>query len=78
MFSQAYECFEIGRVAYEQQDYYHTIRWMAESIDQFDREGENSTLNIVDSLDYLSYATAQQGNINHAYLLSLEIIKLGN
>ena len=55
----AQECFEIGKIAYEEQDYYHTVRWMSEALHLVDTEDQNSTANIIDILDYLAFATAQ-------------------
>jgi len=52
------ECFEIGKAAYEEQDYYHTIKWMTEALKLNELEGPNSTANIIDILDYLSFSTA--------------------
>ncbi len=59
MYKIAFECFEFGRVAYEESDYYHTIRWMNEALIQHEIEGKNSTANKVDILDYLSFANSQ-------------------
>lgn len=28
------DCFEIGRSAYNNQDYYHTLEWMQEALDK--------------------------------------------
>lgn len=55
----AFECFELGRIAYEETDYYHAIRWMNESLKQIELEGENPSINMIDVLDYVSYSTAQ-------------------
>jgi hypothetical protein len=55
----AFECFELGRIAYETEDFYHTIRWMNEALRQYELEGASSTASKLDILDYLSYANAQ-------------------
>lgn len=51
----AEECFELGRYAYTQRDFYHTIKWMQEALDQDARE-LNKTADRALILDYLSYA----------------------
>jgi prolyl 4-hydroxylase len=60
----AFECFELGRVAYEEDDSYHTVIWMSEALTQFQIETNSSNHSQVkefDILDYLAFATAQQG-----------------
>ncbi|KAF7669100.1 hypothetical protein LDENG_00247710 [Lucifuga dentata] len=59
------DCFELGKVAYSDVDYYHTELWMAQALRQLN-EGEESTLDKVTVLDYLSYAIYQQGEIERA------------
>lgn len=54
----AYECFELGRIAYENEDFYHAIRWMNESLEQLKNEALNPTVERVDVLDYFSFANA--------------------
>lgn len=53
------ECFDLGKIAYEQEDFYHTIIWMNESLAQVELEGNNPTVNVMDVLDYYAFATAQ-------------------
>jgi prolyl 4-hydroxylase len=53
----AWDCYELGRLAYNTEDYYHTIMWMEEAlakIRQFHDEGVDE--NIVAILDYLAFA----------------------
>ena len=59
MIIKAFECFEFGRIAYNKNDYYHTIRWMNEALKQLEFEVNNATIDEVEVLDYLSYATFQ-------------------
>lgn len=55
----AFECFELGRVAYENQDYYHALRWMNESLVQLELEGDKPSINQVTVLDYYAFTTAK-------------------
>lgn len=66
----------MGRIAYDKEDFYHTIRWMSEALEQAELEGENSAVDVATVLDYLSYATAQQGNILQAYELTKRLLSL--
>ncbi|XP_043110302.1 prolyl 4-hydroxylase subunit alpha-1a isoform X3 [Puntigrus tetrazona] len=59
------DCFELGKIAYSEADYYHTELWMVQALKQLD-EGEESTVKIVTVLDYLSYSVYQQGELERA------------
>jgi hypothetical protein len=56
--SLVFECFELGRISYEQKDYYHTIRWMTESLELLNKS-ESKEVDRFKILDYLSFSTAQ-------------------
>ncbi|XP_064638525.1 prolyl 4-hydroxylase subunit alpha-1-like isoform X2 [Lineus longissimus] len=70
----AQHCFEIGKQAYYDSDYYHTLMWMQEAYDRWHHE-VNKTSSLVEVLDYLSYTAAQQGNIKYALKLTNELIE---
>ncbi|KAM9465869.1 prolyl 4-hydroxylase subunit alpha-1b isoform 1-T1 [Clarias gariepinus] len=71
----AEDCFELGKVAYSEVDYYHTELWMAQALKQLD-EGEDSSVDKVTILDYLSYAIYQQGELDRALELTKRMLKL--
>lgn len=76
----AFECFEMGRVAYENSDYYHCIIWMMEAIEVLQEEVKGTgtaTVELVEILDYLAFSTAQKGNIQHAIELTEQMLKIG-
>ncbi|XP_060574023.1 prolyl 4-hydroxylase subunit alpha-1-like isoform X2 [Ruditapes philippinarum] len=73
----AWDCYELGRLAYNTEDYYHTIMWMEEAlakIRQFHDEGVDE--NIVAILDYLAFAQYKQGNVRRALTLTNEMLAL--
>lgn len=70
------DCYELGKIAYSDVDYYHTELWMAQALRQLD-EGEVSTLDKVTILDYLSYAIYQQGEIERALEYTKMLLELG-
>ncbi|VTJ82779.1 Hypothetical predicted protein [Marmota monax] len=74
-FLTAEDCFELGKVAYTEADYYHTELWMDQALRQLD-EGEVSTIDKVSVLDYLSYAVYQQGDLDKALLLTKKLLEL--
>ncbi|XP_039511524.1 prolyl 4-hydroxylase subunit alpha-1a isoform X2 [Pimephales promelas] len=59
------DCYELGKIAYSDADYYHTELWMVQALKQLD-EGEKSSVDVVTVLDYLSYSVYQQGELERA------------
>ncbi|XP_040218229.1 prolyl 4-hydroxylase subunit alpha-1 isoform X2 [Rana temporaria] len=71
----AEDCFELGKVAYTESDYYHTELWMEQALHQLDA-GELSSVEKVVILDYLSYAVYQQGDLKKALKLTKRLLEL--
>ncbi|XP_029465036.1 prolyl 4-hydroxylase subunit alpha-1 isoform X2 [Rhinatrema bivittatum] len=69
------DCFELGKIAYSEADYYHTELWMEQALRQLD-DGEEAAIDKVSVLDYLSYAVYQQGDLNKALLLTKNLLQL--
>ncbi|CAM2117554.1 unnamed protein product [Caretta caretta] len=74
-FLTAEDCFELGKIAYTEADYYHTELWMEQALKQLD-DGEVSTVDRVSILDYLSYAVYQQGDLDKAMMLTKRLLEL--
>ncbi|XP_028320446.1 prolyl 4-hydroxylase subunit alpha-3 isoform X4 [Gouania willdenowi] len=72
------DCFLVGKVAYEQEDYYHSVQWMEESVHLFrGTGGEWSPENqgtLEDALDHLAFSQYKTGNISYALSLSRELL----
>ncbi|XP_034024242.1 prolyl 4-hydroxylase subunit alpha-3 [Thalassophryne amazonica] len=72
------DCFLVGKVAYEQKDYYHSVQWLEESVRLFRvTGGEWSPENegtLEDALDYLAFSHYKTGNISYALSLSQELL----
>ncbi|MCP9263869.1 Prolyl 4-hydroxylase subunit alpha-1 [Dirofilaria immitis] len=69
------DCFEIGRVAYKANDYYHTIMWMQEARERVEKE-IIPTANLEDILEYLAFSLYKQGNLKRALLLTDEFYRM--
>ncbi|XP_063047283.1 prolyl 4-hydroxylase subunit alpha-1b isoform X1 [Engraulis encrasicolus] len=69
------DCYELGKIAYTDADYYHTELWMAQALRQLD-EGEESTIDKITVIDYLSYAIYQQGELERALELTKRLLAL--
>ncbi|XP_054650246.1 prolyl 4-hydroxylase subunit alpha-3 isoform X3 [Dunckerocampus dactyliophorus] len=72
------DCFLVGKVAYEQEDYYHSVQWLEESVQLFRGTGgqwspENEGT-LEDALDHLAFSHFKTGNISHALSLSQELL----
>ncbi|CAJ0950277.1 unnamed protein product [Ranitomeya imitator] len=73
----AEDCYELGKIAYTEADYYHTELWMEQALRQLDA-GETSTIDKVLVLDYLSYTVYQQGDLEKALTLTRRLLELGS
>ncbi|XP_069496242.1 prolyl 4-hydroxylase subunit alpha-3 isoform X2 [Ambystoma mexicanum] len=72
------DCFHIGKVAYDMEDFYHSIAWLEEAVSLFRgsygswfTEDEGS---LEDALDYLAFSYFRTGNISYALSLSRECL----
>jgi hypothetical protein len=59
MFLLALECYDLGRVAYTNGDFYHTLMWMQEALSHLEDETTKESIGKIDILDHLAYATSQ-------------------
>lgn len=66
----------MGRTAYNDGDYYHTVLWMQQALKQHDA-GEKATVTKAEILDYLSYAVFQLGDMHRAVELTRRLVLLG-
>ncbi|XP_039766163.1 prolyl 4-hydroxylase subunit alpha-2 isoform X3 [Ornithorhynchus anatinus] len=69
------DCFGMGKTAYNDGDYYHTVLWMQQALKQHD-QGEDAVTSKVEVLDYLSYAVFQLGDLHRAVELTRRLISL--
>ncbi|XP_041851635.1 prolyl 4-hydroxylase subunit alpha-3 isoform X2 [Melanotaenia boesemani] len=72
------DCFLVGKVAYEQEDYYHSVQWLEESVRLFRGAGgqwspENEGT-LEDALDHLAFSHFKTGNVSHALSVSHELL----
>lgn len=72
----AADCFELGRQSYNQQDFYHTVLWMTEALQRFDKERNNTNLERWEILEYLAYSTYMQGNVHSALQMTDELLAI--
>jgi hypothetical protein len=47
----------LGRIAGRNGDFYHEFLWMQEALDHFNSEMNNPSIDKLDILDHLAYAT---------------------
>ncbi|XP_040200575.1 prolyl 4-hydroxylase subunit alpha-2 isoform X1 [Rana temporaria] len=70
------DCFGMGKIAYHESDYYHTVLWMQEALKLLDEGEESVTISIAGVLDYLSYTVFQLGDIHRAVELTRRLLAL--
>uniref|UniRef100_A0A1A7XAW1 procollagen-proline 4-dioxygenase n=1 Tax=Iconisemion striatum TaxID=60296 RepID=A0A1A7XAW1_9TELE len=70
------DCYDLGKVAYSEADYYHTELWMAQALKQLDQGETSSTVDTVAILDYLSYSVYQQGELQRALDFTKQLLEL--
>nr|XP_014350780.1 PREDICTED: prolyl 4-hydroxylase subunit alpha-2 isoform X2 [Latimeria chalumnae] len=69
------DCFDMGKTAYNEGDYYHTVLWMQQALKQLE-EGEDAVITKVEILDYLSYSVFQMGDLLRAIELTRRLIAI--
>ncbi|XP_069747936.1 prolyl 4-hydroxylase subunit alpha-3 isoform X2 [Narcine bancroftii] len=74
------DCFQIGKIAYDNKDYYHSIIWLEEAVSLFrqnlgiwNTEDQGS---LEEALDHLAFSHYMIGNVGHAMILSKELLQL--
>ncbi|XP_068600234.1 prolyl 4-hydroxylase subunit alpha-2-like isoform X2 [Brachionichthys hirsutus] len=69
------DCFDLGKTAYNDADYYHAVLWMQQSLKQLD-SGEEAAVSKADILDYLSYSVYQMGDLPRAIELTRRLVAI--
>ncbi|XP_038564325.1 prolyl 4-hydroxylase subunit alpha-2 isoform X4 [Micropterus salmoides] len=69
------DCFDMGKTAYNDADYYHAVLWMQQALKQLDA-GEEAVVSKVDILDYLSYSVYQMGDLPRAIELTRRLVAI--
>ncbi|KHJ79084.1 hypothetical protein OESDEN_21278 [Oesophagostomum dentatum] len=69
------DCFDIGRAAYNDEDYYHTIMWMEEAKRRLFHE-TRKTADLEQIMEFLSYSLYKQGNLKHALQMAEELYSM--
>uniref|UniRef100_A0A674P148 procollagen-proline 4-dioxygenase n=1 Tax=Takifugu rubripes TaxID=31033 RepID=A0A674P148_TAKRU len=70
------DCFELGRVAYSEGDYYHTELWMLQALRQMEKGETPGVVDAVMILDHLSYSVYQQGELERALDFTKKLLEL--
>ncbi|XP_076615173.1 prolyl 4-hydroxylase subunit alpha-1-like isoform X3 [Chaetodon auriga] len=70
------DCYDLGKVAYSEADYYHTDLWMVQALRQLGQGEASSTVDTVTILDYLSYSVYQQGELDRALDYTKRLLEL--
>ncbi|XP_049447683.1 prolyl 4-hydroxylase subunit alpha-2 isoform X3 [Epinephelus fuscoguttatus] len=69
------DCFDMGKTAYNDADYYHAVLWLQQALKQLDG-GEETEVSKADILDYLSYSVYQMGDLPRAIELTRRLVAI--
>ncbi|XP_055797944.1 prolyl 4-hydroxylase subunit alpha-2-like isoform X4 [Salvelinus fontinalis] len=69
------DCYDMGKTAYNEADYYHAVLWMQQALRQMDAEEEH-VVSKADVLDYLSYSVYQMGDLSRAIELTRRLVAI--
>ncbi|CAB1352975.1 unnamed protein product [Coregonus sp. 'balchen'] len=69
------DCYDMGKTAYNEADYYHAVLWMQQALKQIDA-GEEHVVSKADVLDYLSYSVYQMGDLPRAIELTRRLVAI--
>ncbi|XP_072517613.1 prolyl 4-hydroxylase subunit alpha-2 isoform X2 [Salminus brasiliensis] len=69
------DCFDMGKTAYNENDYYHSVLWMQQALKQMDA-GEEAKAYKAEILDYLSYSVYQMGDLPRAIELTRRLVSI--
>uniref|UniRef100_A0A3Q3EH16 Procollagen-proline, 2-oxoglutarate 4-dioxygenase (proline 4-hydroxylase), alpha polypeptide 2 n=1 Tax=Labrus bergylta TaxID=56723 RepID=A0A3Q3EH16_9LABR len=69
------DCFDMGKTAYNEADYYHAVLWLQQALKQLDT-GEEAVVSKADILDYLSYSVYQMGDLPRAIELTRRLVAI--
>nr|XP_027195540.1 prolyl 4-hydroxylase subunit alpha-1-like isoform X1 [Dermatophagoides pteronyssinus]XP_027195541.1 prolyl 4-hydroxylase subunit alpha-1-like isoform X2 [Dermatophagoides pteronyssinus] len=78
----ANDCYELGRQAYHQKDYHHTVLWMKEALRRLDEEyngissADKQTNDRVNIIEHLAFASYQLGSLQDAYEYTVDLLTL--
>ncbi|XP_051795814.1 prolyl 4-hydroxylase subunit alpha-1-like [Acanthochromis polyacanthus] len=70
------DCFDLGKVAYSEADYYHTELWMVQALKQLDQGETSKLVDAVTVLDYLSYSVYKQRALERALGFTKRLLEL--
>ncbi|XP_046876302.1 prolyl 4-hydroxylase subunit alpha-2 isoform X2 [Hypomesus transpacificus] len=69
------DCYDMGKTAYNEADYYHAVLWMQQALRQMDA-GEDAVVTKADVLDYLSYSVYQMNDLPRAIELTRRLVAI--
>ncbi|XP_019728834.1 prolyl 4-hydroxylase subunit alpha-2 isoform X2 [Hippocampus comes] len=69
------DCFDMGKTAYNEADYYHAVLWVQQALKQLDA-GEEAVVSKAAVLDYLSYSVYQMGDLPRAIELTRRLVAI--
>lgn len=69
------DCFDIGRVAYQEGDWWYTGKWMMEALRKFDEDNDTKDVELADIYDHLAFAEYKMGNLRRASQFTKDLLQ---
>uniref|UniRef100_A0AAQ5XIS4 procollagen-proline 4-dioxygenase n=1 Tax=Amphiprion ocellaris TaxID=80972 RepID=A0AAQ5XIS4_AMPOC len=70
------DCYDLGKVAYSEADYYHTELWMVQTLKQLDQGETSNLVDAITVLDYLIDSAYQQGELERELNFTKRLLEL--
>ncbi|XP_067670892.1 prolyl 4-hydroxylase subunit alpha-1-like isoform X1 [Haliotis asinina] len=74
----AIDCFELGKLTYNSEDFYHTSLWMEHALEKLatQENKQNESDLRAEMLDYMAFSEYRKGNIKTALVFTEELLTL--
>ena len=69
------DCFDIGRAAYMEGNWWHTGQWMMEALRKFDEDQDTDGVELADIYDHLAFAEYKIGNLRRASQFTKDLLQ---
>ncbi|XP_057682031.1 prolyl 4-hydroxylase subunit alpha-1-like [Corythoichthys intestinalis] len=70
------DCYDLGIMAYNKNDFYHTVLWLSQAFRQLEQGETPVTVGAVTILDYLSFSFYKQGDLQRASEFTKKLLEI--
>lgn len=70
------DCYELGKVLYNEKDYANALAWMTEAMRKYKEENQPYLFKEIDIMEYIGFSHYLLGNNNCRHVFEFFILKL--